>query len=99
MDWWNVLLYGIIPVFTVAILFLVKRKLLWTAPLLSAVLFLVTYIVALRVSGVRSPLLMLFTYNESRGFFLLGMSFQLGIVIVLTAAAYFVAYLLKRKIH
>lgn len=97
MDWWNILLYGIIPVFAVAVLFLVKRRLLWTAPLLSTVLFFVTYIIALRVSGVHLPILQLFSYSEFRGFFLLVVLFQLGIVIALTAAAGFAAYLLKRK--
>lgn len=35
MDWWNILIFGVIPVLTVVIMFIVKRKLLWIAPLIS----------------------------------------------------------------
>lgn len=38
MDWWNVVFFGVIPILTVAIIFFVKRKFLWMAPLISTIL-------------------------------------------------------------
>ncbi|MBQ2883217.1 MAG: hypothetical protein IJE43_05515 [Alphaproteobacteria bacterium] len=96
MDWWNILIFGIIPVLTVVIIFVVKRKRLWIAPLVSTALAFITYMIAL---GIITPpkLLEFFGYSESRGFFILAMLMHLGIVVALTAIAYLVAYLLKRK--
>lgn len=92
-NWWNVLVFGAIPVFTVAIIFIVKRKLLWTAPLISTAFTFITYMAAL------APITMaeLFSNNEWRGFFLLAVLMHLAITVVLTVAAYFAAYILKRK--
>ena len=57
MDWLNILIFGVIPVLTVVIMFLIKKKMLWVSPIISTVLAFVG----------------------------------------LTAIAYFVAYILKRK--
>ena len=93
MDLINILIFGIIPALTVAVIFIVKRKLLWVAPLISAVLAFITYMIAL------SPITIveLFSNNEWRGFFLLAMLMQLAVTVVLTVIAYFAAYILKRK--
>lgn len=92
MDWLNILIFGVIPVITVVILFLVKRKWLWVAPVISTVLAFATYTIAIEPTMIE-----IFRNNEWRGFFLLAMLMQLGIVVVLTAIAYFVEYILKRK--
>ena len=88
MDWWNVSVYGVIPVLTVAILFFVKKRVLWMAPLVSTAVSFVISVMAmpsiLRVS-------------EYRGFLFWVMLLHLGITITLTTIAYFVAYILKRK--
>jgi Na+/melibiose symporter-like transporter len=44
-----------------------------------------------------SEMLEFFSNNEWRGFFILAMLMHFGIAVVLTAIAYFVAYILKRK--
>ena len=91
--WWNILIFGVIPVLTVAAIFIVKRKFLWTAPLVSAVLALIAY----RRALVPITMVEIFHNNEWRGFLFLAMSMQLAITVVLTLAAYFAIYVLKRK--
>ena len=91
--WWNILIFGIIPVLTVAVIFIVKKKLLWIAPLISTVLAFTSYMIAL----VPITIVELFSNNEWRGFFLLAILMQLVITVVLTVIAYFAAYILKRK--
>ncbi len=88
MDWWNVLVYGVIPVVTVGIVFFLKRKLLWISPIVSTVVSFVISIIAMpSILSVR----------EYRGFLLWAMIMQFGITVVLTAMAYFVVWILKRK--
>lgn len=96
MDWWNILIFGVIPVLTVIILFIVKRKMLWTAPFISTALAFLTYMMALELISL-SKMLEFLSYSESRGFFILAMQMHLAIVVVLTALAYFVSYILRRK--
>ena len=95
MDWFNVLIYGVIPVLTVVIIFFTKRKLLWVAPLISTAIAFITYMIAFSSSG--TSILKIFSNNEWRGFFLLALLFHLVIAVVLTLVAYFAAYRLKRK--
>ena len=87
------MIFGIIPVLTVAVIFIVKKKLLWIAPLISTVLAFTSYMIAL----VPITIVELFSNNEWRGFFLLAILMQLVITVVLTVIAYFAAYILKRK--
>ena len=93
MDWWNILIFGIIPALTVVVIFIVKRKLLWIAPLISTVFAVIAVLIAL------SPITIVevFSNNEWRGFFLLAMLMHLVITVVLTVIAYFSAYILKQK--
>ena len=92
MDWINTLIFGIIPILTVVIIFIVKRKMLWIAPIISTAFVFITYTITLEPSIIK-----VFHNNEWRGFFLLVMLMHFGIVVVLTAIAYFAAYILKRK--
>lgn len=94
-DLLNVLIYGVIPLLTVVVVFFVKRKLLWAAPLISTALFVFTYLTVFSVSGIEVS--DLFGNNEWRGFFLLAMLIQLVIVITITVIAGLIAYMLKRK--
>ena len=88
MDWWNVSVYGVIPVFTVVTIFFVKRKLLWLAPLISTgVSFLISVMVMPSILRV----------SEYRGFLLWAMILHSAIAILLTVIAYITAYILKRK--
>ena len=89
LNWWNALVFCIIPVLSVVIVFFIRRKLLWIAPLVSTVL-------SIAVSIVASPSIL--SNREHRAmFFGISIPIQLVIVIILTAVAYLVAYLLKRK--
>ena len=87
MDWWNISVYGAIPALTVAVLFLVRKKFLWTAPLISTGASFVVSIIA-------TPSIL--SVSEYRGFLLLALLLQLGIVLSLTAIAYFAARILQQ---
>lgn len=95
MDWWkwNILIFGIIPVLAVTVIFIGRRKLLWTAPFVSTALSFITYMIALAPITIAE----IFSNNEWRAFFILAMLMHLGIVVVLTIIAYIVAFILKRK--
>lgn len=92
MDGWSVLIFGIIPVLTTAVIYFVQKKILWTAPWISAALALIAYMLALAPITIGE----VFSNNEWRGFFFLAMLMQFIITVVLTAAAYFAAYI-KQK--
>ena len=87
------MIFGIIPVLTVAVIFIVKRKLLWIAPLISTVLAFISYMIAL----VPITIVEVFSNGEWRVFFLLAILMQLAVTVVLTVIAYFAAHILKRK--
>ena len=93
MTWWNILIFGVIPVLTVVSIFMTKIKLLWTAPLISTVLAFFCYLINL------APITMVevFSNNEWRAFYILVMLMQFGITVIITVLAYLVAYILKRK--
>lgn len=92
MDWLNILIFGVIPVLTVVIMFLIKKKMLWVSPIISTVLAFVIYTITIEPTMIE-----ILSNNEWRGFFLLAMLMHFGIAVGLTAIAYFVAYILKRK--
>lgn len=88
----NVLIFVVIPVISVSVLFFMKRKLLWIAPLLSSMLAFAFYVTTLEPSIIK-----IFSNNEWRGFLILAMLMQFGVAAVLTAAGYLMAHILKRK--
>ena len=100
MFWWNIL-WGVIPLLTVAIIFVVKRKLLWTAPLISTAIASITYMMSIGIRtsplGVWGFLLEFFGTYERRFFFFMVMLKHLEIVVALTLIAYLVAYMINRK--
>ena len=65
--------------------------------LVSAALAFVTYMIAFSMQGIQSPMIKMFSNNEWRGFFILAMLMHLGIVLVLTAVAYFVGYIKQKR--
>lgn len=88
-NWWNASLFCIIPILSVVIVFFIKRKFLWIAPLISTVLSVVISII---------PMPSLLSNREHRAmFFGIAIPIQLVIVIILTVIAYLVAYILKRR--
>lgn len=92
MDWINILIFGVIPVLTVGIMFLIKRKMLWITPIISTVLSFITYTIT-----VEPTMIEIFRNNEWRAFYILFMLMQFGITVILTVIAYLIAYIFKRK--
>lgn len=93
MDFWSILIFGIIPVFAVTVISIGRRKLLWTAPFVSTALAFITYIIILTpvtIAGILSD-------HEWRPAFLLAMLLHLGIAAALTIIAYIAAYILNQK--
>ncbi len=88
MDWWNISVFGIIPVFTVVLIFFVKRKFLWTAPLISTIISVIISIIA--VPDILSE-------SEYRPLFGVSMLIHFAIVVLLTVVAYIVAHIIKWK--
>ena len=89
LNWWNASLCCIIPILSVVIVFFIKRKLLWIAPMISTALSTFVSIIAMpSVLRNREHRAMLFG---------IAIPIQLVIVIILTVIAYLVAYILKRK--
>ena len=81
------------PVLTVAAIFLVKRKFLCADPVISAVLALIVYTVALGPVSMAE----VFGNSEWRGFLLLAMLIQFGITAMLSAIAGFAAFIIRQK--
>ena len=89
MNWWNISVFIIIPVLSVVIVFFVKKKLLWTAPLISTGSSVIVSIIAM-------PSIV--SYGEHRAmFFMLAVPIHLVISVILTVIAYFAAHILKQK--
>lgn len=89
LNWWNLSVFCIIPILSVVLTFFIKRKLMWIAPFISTVLSCI-------ISIVTSPSIL--SNREHRAmFFGIVIPIQLVIVIILTAIAYLMAYILKRK--
>jgi len=88
-NWWNASLFCIIPILSVVIVFFIKRKFLWIAPLISTVLSVVISIIAMPS--------MLSNREHRAMFFGIAIPIQLVIVIILTVIGYLVAYILKRR--
>lgn len=88
MDWWNVSVFGVIPVLCVGIIFCLRRKALWTAPILSAVLTILISVVAM--PSILSD-------REHRAMFF-GISLPIHFVVAaaLTGIAYGIVYFSKK---
>ena len=88
MDWWNVSVFGVIPVLCVGIFFCFRRKALWTAPIFSAVLTILLSVIAMpSVLSDREHSAMLFG---------IALPIHLVIAAAWTGIAYGAAYLLKK---
>ena len=89
MDWYNIVIFGVIPIASVTLMYFIKRKLLWIAPLISTILAVVVTIIDLPT---------ILTYGEHRAmFFILVVPGHIVIGIILTVIAYVVGYILKQK--
>lgn len=88
LNWFSTIIFIVLPVASVVILFLVKRRFLWTAPIISTLL-------SVAMAAMVEPSML--TYHEYRSmFFGIVIPMQLVAVVILTILAYMVGYLLKR---
>lgn len=89
MDWYNIVIFGVIPILSVALIFYIKKKLLWIAPFLSTALSIAVTVIAMPT---------ILTYSEHRAmFFALVVPGHFVIGIILTVIAYVLGYVLKQK--
>ena len=88
MDWWNVSVFGVIPVLCVGILFCLRRRALWTSPIFFVVLTILVSVIAM--PSVLS--------DREHSAILFGITLPLHLVVAaaLTGIAYGVAHLLKK---
>ena len=75
------------------ILFFIKRKFLWIAPLVSTAFAFIAYMISFAPVSIVEVL----SNNEWRGFFILAMLMYIAVVVALTVIAYIIAFILKRK--
>lgn len=89
MDWWNITVFCVIPMLSVAAAFCIGRKRLWTAPLISTAVSVIISIAAM--PSILSD-------REHRAmFFGIALPMHLAVVVVLTAIACVIAYVLHKK--
>lgn len=89
MDWWNASVFGVIPILAVVCLFCFKRKHLWFAPIISTILAVVISLIAMPA--------ILEDREASNMFFKLALPIHIVITLILTAVAYGISFVLKKK--
>lgn len=88
LNWFSAIIFIFLPAASVVMLFLVKRRFLWTAPIISTLL-------SIAMAAIAEPSIL--TYHEYRSmFFGIVIPMQLTVVIILTLLAYAAGHLLKR---
>ncbi len=100
MDWYytpvlfglnliSTIIFVIMPVVCVLLAFFLKRKYLWTAPILSTIL-------AAIIGIISSPSIL--TNNEHRTmFFGISIPIQFAVAVALTGIVYVISFILKRR--
>lgn len=96
MDWWNISVFGIIPVFSVAIIFCFNKRFLWVTPLISTAL---SYIISVVLSSIVTIAAMpsILSDYEHRALFFLSLILQLAVIIILNVSTYVIAFILNKK--
>lgn len=88
LNWFSTIIFIVFLAASVVMLFLVKRRFLWTAPIISTLL-------SIAMAAIAEPSML--TYHEYRSmFFGIVIPMQLTVVIILTLLAYAAGHLLKR---
>lgn len=89
MNWWNLSVFCIIPIASVVFFFFWKRKYLWVAPLVSAV-------ISIAISLLAMPSIL--SDAEYRNmFFGISVMIHILIVVVWTAIAYVTVHFLDKR--
>lgn len=88
LNWFSTIIFIVFPVASVVILFLVKRRFLWSAPIISTLL-------SVAMAAMAEPSIL--TYHEYRSmFFGIVIPIQLVAVVIFTILAYVAGHLLKK---
>lgn len=88
-DWWNISIFFVIPILSVLFFYLVKKKMLWLAPIISTV-------ISIAVSAIAMPTII--SYSEHRAmFFMIVIPAHIIITVIMTVIAYVIAYIFKQK--
>ena len=96
MDLWSIVRFLLIPVLTVVITFLINRKALWIAPLISLLLAFITCLISSGSIASMSKISAFFGSNERMWYLFMTLLLNFGIVTILALFAYFIAYIFKR---
>ena len=96
MNWWNISVFCIIPIFSVGFMFCFKINRLWIAPFVSTVLScLISAALTFIVSVVAMPSILY--DNEHRALFFLCLVLQFIIVFVLSVIGFVIKYIFHNK--
>lgn len=88
LNWFSTIIFILFPIVSVATLFLVKRKFLWIAPIVSTVL-------SIGLAAMVEPSMLMYGVYRSM-FFGIVVPMQLIIAVILTVAAYIAGHFLER---
>ena len=96
MNWWNISVFCIIPIFSVGFMFCFKINRLWIAPLVSIILSCcISAALTFIVSVVAMPSILY--DNEHRALFFLSLVLQFIIVFVLSVIGFVIKYIFHNK--
>lgn len=96
MNWWNISVFCIIPIFSVGFMFCFKINRLWIAPLVSIILScFISAALTFIVSVVAMPSILY--DNEHRALFFLSLVLQFIIVFVLSVIGFVIKYIFHNK--
>ena len=96
MNWWNISVFGIIPIFSVAVMFCFKINRLWIAPLVSMVLSCLISAVLTSIVSIAAMPSILYD-NEHRALFFLCLILQFIIILVLSVIGFIIKYIFHNK--
>ena len=96
MNWWNISVFGIIPAFSVGIVFCSQKKHLWITPFISLVLSCLISVVLTSIITIAVMPSILSDY-EHRALFFLCLMLQFIIILVLTIVRFVITYILNKK--
>lgn len=96
MNWWNISVFCIIPIFSVGVMLCIKRNRLWLAPFVSTVLScFISAALTFIVSVVAMPSILY--DNEHRALFFLSLILQFIIIFVLSVIGFVIKYIFHNK--
>lgn len=96
MNWWNISVFCIIPIFSVVVMFCFKINRLWIAPLVATVLSCLISAVLTSIVSIAAMPSILYD-NEHRALFFLCLILQFIIIFVLSVIGFVIKYIFHNK--